>query len=337
VKRKLKIIHSESQRCQRVVQNLLSFARKHRPEKSLVDVNAILGSVLSLLSYQLRVDGIEVRTALDPGVPGVLGDHHLLQQVFLNIINNAHQAMREPGGSRTLHISSAWIGPDDAGGAAGMLRVEIRDTGPGIPPENLKRIFDPFFTTKTTGQGTGLGLSLAHRTIHDHGGQVYARSQLEKGTTFVVELPRGLPEEEASSDARAGEGPPPEANRPRSILVVDDEPALGELLVEALSSEGHRVHSVANGLEALRLIRQGEYDVIISDLKMPRMDGHQLFEQVRQVKPELAKRMIFSTGDVASAQTQAFLTETGAPFIVKPFDIRDVQRTIARVLAPEES
>ncbi len=213
VKRKLGLIYSESQRCQRVVQNLLSFARKHRPEKRLLDLNSALQSVLQLLSYQLRVDGVEVRASLDPQLPGIHGDFHLLQQVFLNIINNAHQAMRETAGPRVLEVVS--------GLRAGRRRPPQGRTGPGSrsatrgpasAPENLKRIFDPFFTTKQPGQGTGLGLSLAFGAVNDHGGRIHARSQPGKGTTFVVELPRGAvaaPVEEAREEAPVAPGAAP--------------------------------------------------------------------------------------------------------------------------------
>ena len=331
--RKLATIYSEAQRCQRVVQNLLSFARKHKPERSPVDLNAVLGSVLALLAYQLRVDGIAVTTSLDRRIPLVVGDFHLLQQVFLNLVNNAHQAMRDKSGGGTLEVTTAWVDEEDSGALlGGCVRIEVRDTGPGISPENLKRIFDPFFTTKKTGEGTGLGLSLAYTAITEHGGRIHARSQLGKGTTFMVDLPRGVARPEADLQ-EAAPGPAP---APRSrILVVEDEAPLAQLLAESLGADGHRVEVASNGVEALERIVLHRYDVIISDLKMPRLDGRQLFEEVTRLDPSLARRMIFSTGDVASRRTQDFFERTHAPLLVKPFDLREVHRTVAELLARE--
>jgi two-component system NtrC family sensor kinase len=334
VGRKLAIIHAEAQRCQRVVQNLLSFARKHKPERSPVDLNAALSSVLSLLAYQLRVDGIKVTTGFDRRIPYVVGDFHLLQQVFLNLVNNAHQAMREKGGGGTLDVTTGWIDEEEGSGGlpGGCIRVEVRDTGPGISPENLKRIFDPFFTTKKTGEGTGLGLSLAYGAVTEHGGRIYARSQLGRGTTLVVDLPRAVARAEPDRES----APPSPAAAPRSrILVVEDESALAQLLVESLSADGHRIETAANGAEALERIGQHRYDIIISDLKMPSMDGRQLFEEVTRLDPSLARRMIFSTGDVASRGTQDFLKRVQAPLLLKPFDLREVHRMVAELLAKE--
>ena len=345
VRRKLQIVYSEAQRCQRVVQNLLSFARKHQPEQRLVDLNGALGSVLSLLSYQLRVDAIEVRTELDPQLPGVFGDFHLLQQVFLNIINNAHQAMKEAGAGGRLDVATRSVDAAGADGVAdrssgagpGMARIEIRDTGPGISPENLKKIFDPFFTTKKPGLGTGLGLSLAYGAVREHRGRIYARSTVGKGTTFVIEIPQGSVDGRAAAEAPARE---PEApRRAGAILVVDDEPIVARLLVEALSSKGHRVDAVVAGSDALDRIRRRRYDVVISDLKMPGMDGRALFEAIQAADPALARRMILSTGDVATAQTRAFVESSGVRVIAKPFDLRDVHRLVGEILtlAPRAS
>jgi len=253
--------------------------------------------------------------------------------VFLNLINNAHQAMHAEGRGGELEVTTAWIEEDPAF-PGGCVRVEVRDNGPGIPPENLKRVFDPFFTTKKTGEGTGLGLSLAYGAVTEHGGRIHARSQLGKGTTFVVELPRGAarPAEEREDAART----PAAAPRSR-ILVVEDEPSLAQLLVESLAEDGHRVETAAHGAEALERIGRDRYDVIISDLKMPHMDGRQLFDEVTRVDPPLARRMIFSTGDGASRDTQEFFERTGAPLLVKPFDLREVHRAVAELLAKESA
>lgn len=332
VRRKLAMVYSEAQRCQRVVQNLLTFARKHKPERRLVDVGSALDSVIALLTYQLRVDGVKVRTSFSPTAPGIHGDYHQLQQVFLNIVNNAHQAMQ---GSRPEERSLTMI-LEPIASEPGLrsftgVRVEIQDTGPGISPENLKRIFDPFFTTKQTGQGTGLGLSLAYGTVTDHGGRIYARSQLGHGTTFVIELPRGEAPVAAPAEIERSSGAT--ASAPMSaILVVDDEPAIATMIRVVLEGAGHRVEIATDGRAALERIRRGNFDLVISDLKMPHMDGRALYEAIREHRPALARRMLFSTGDAASADTQAFLETSRAPVLVKPFDLDDLKREVARLL-----
>jgi two-component system NtrC family sensor kinase len=325
VLKKLQIIQAESQRCQRIVQNLLGFARKHRPGKQPLDLNAVLNSVLGLVSYQLRVDGIEVVTALDPGVPAVHGDFHQLQQVFLNIVNNAHQAIHAAGSPGRIEVASMLD--------ADRVRIEIRDTGPGISPDNLKRIFDPFFTTKAVGEGTGLGLSLAYGTVRDHNGTIFARSQVGKGTTLVVEIPLA-----AAPAAEEAPRVPVHSARPApggAILVVEDEKELARLLCEALTAGGHRAEAVFDGDMALRRIRENSYDVVISDIKMPRVDGRRLFEEAGRIRPGLERRFIFSTGDTASPTTAAFLESSGAGVIPKPFDLDEVMRAVAAVLDRE--
>lgn len=325
VRRKLHVIQTESQRCQRIVQDLLSFARKHRPEKRPMDVNAVLSSILSLLGYQLRVEGVTIRTRLDPMVPPILGDAHQLQQVFLNIVSNAHQAMREAGSARELEVTTTPEGP--------IVRVEIRDSGPGISPENLRRIFDPFFTTKLVGQGTGLGLSLAYGIVKDHDGQIYARSRIGRGTTFVVELPVARPTEGVQDGPRATAF---EAKaRAGTILVVEDETPLGNLLLETLVSRGHEVDMALDGAEALERIERRDYDLVITDVKMPIMDGRRLFEEIRRIRPNLATRVVFSTGDVVDPRTREFLGGSGLRVISKPFDLEEVHRVVSEMLRSE--
>lgn len=341
IRRKLHVIDAEATRCRKIVQNLLRFARRHEPERSLVDINGTLDSVLQLLGRQLELDGVSVSLDLAPDLVPVLGDPHLLQQVFLNIIYNANQAMKNPDGPRTLAVKTAR--------GDGMSRVEIADSGPGIPPEVLKRIFDPFFSTKRVGQGTGLGLSLAYGTVKDHGGTITARSRPGAGATFIVDLP--VAAEEALAAAKAAAAPQPEttvrlaardsgaaptvpADSPaRRILVVEDETTLADVVAEVLQAHGHVVDTVGDGTAAWSRISNVTYDVIISDLKMPNMNGREFYRYVARERPDLARRIIFSTGDTASPDTQAFFREVGNPFLTKPFNIQDLLKAVEAVLA----
>ena len=177
----LKIVNGEAQRTARVVKGLLIFARKQKTEKESLDINSIIQSVLQLRSYEYKVSNIEVDTQLAPELPQVLGNNGQLQQVFINLIVNAEQAMLEAHNKGTLTIVTERVGD--------IIKASITDDGPGISPENMKKLFTPFFTTKEVGKGTGLGLSICYGIVTEHGGKIYVESEPGKGTTFVVELP----------------------------------------------------------------------------------------------------------------------------------------------------
>jgi two-component system NtrC family sensor kinase len=342
-RRGLETILREAERCKRIVQNLQTFARKRRPQEEPVDVNEILESTLELHSYQLKVDDIDVEADLDPSLPRILGDAHQLRQVFLNIILNAHQAMAGREGGGRLAVASRR--------RAGAVVVEIEDSGPGIPAEHLSRIFDPFFTTKEVGQGTGLGLSICYGIVEEHRGRISARDVPGGGARFTVELPigrdhaaAGEPEAGASREgpgrapaAPAAGGPQlPAAERRASrggrILVVDDEPTILEVLDMALSADGHAVDAVLSASEALRRTRETSYDLIITDLKMPGMDGEAFYERVRESDPSLAGRIVFSTGDTVGGDTRVFLEKTGNRYWQKPFDLETVKAAVREAL-----
>jgi two-component system NtrC family sensor kinase len=174
-------IYRESQRAGRITSNLLSFARRHRPARSMISINEVVQKSLELNSYRMRANQIEVVEQLDPALPMTMADYHQLEQVFVNIIANSEQAMTEAHGKGMLQISTCV--------ADNMLRIVFTDNGPGIPEDNLKQIFDPFFTTKEVGKGTGLGLSICFGIIQEHGGRIYAESTPSQGATFTVELP----------------------------------------------------------------------------------------------------------------------------------------------------
>jgi PAS domain S-box-containing protein len=180
-KKDLETIYREAQRASRITQNLLSFARRHKPEKSLISINDAITKSLDLHSYRMKVNNIELSLELDLGLPKTMADFYQMQQVFVNIINNAEQAMAETLKKGRLCIETKKVGQ--------MIQITFADNGPGIPEENLKRIFDPFFTTKAVGKGTGLGLSICYGIIREHNGHIYARSKFGEGATFVVEIP----------------------------------------------------------------------------------------------------------------------------------------------------
>lgn len=185
IKEDLQRIYRQALRCQKIVEGLLTFARKHEPEKEYVNINDVVESTLALQAPLLEADNIEVIKDLDRELPLTMADPHQIQQVFVNIINNAHEAMVTAKGGGRLTVRSARDGD--------TIRVQFMDNGPGIPPEIMNRIFEPFFTTKEPGKGTGLGLSIAYGIVQTHGGHIWAESVVGEGATFIIELPvRGL-------------------------------------------------------------------------------------------------------------------------------------------------
>jgi len=329
VKRGLERIESEADRCKRIVQNLLIFARKNRPQKRPIDINGVVESVLELKEYQFKVDNVRVMKDLDPRLPLTMADSGQLQQVVMNIIHNAQQAMS--GGKREAILTVR------SRGEKGTIHLEIADTGPGIAAGNLNRIFDPFFTTKEVGQGTGLGLSICYGIIQEHRGRIWAESREGEGTRFHLQIPvqeeGATAREPLSVPAGALEEPLAETAGPARILLVDDEASILDILCDVLRLDGHQIETALNGRLALRKLQQQAFDVVISDLRMPGMSGQELFEQMKELNADLPGRIIFTTGDTASQDTQGFLQRSGSPCLQKPFDLNEVRRLVHEILS----
>ncbi|MBI4590697.1 MAG: PAS domain S-box protein, partial [Candidatus Rokubacteria bacterium] len=308
-------------RATRIVRNFLAAARRHRPEKVAVSLNEVVAKTLELLTYQLRVSNIQLETALTPDLPPIGGDPHQLQQVILNLLTNATQAMASHGRGR-LRVASA-LTPDRS-----TIRITVADDGPGIPPEHLHRIFDPFFTTKPAGEGTGLGLTLAKGIVNDHGGTITVESAPGPGATFVMMLPVTAPPALKPAPSRARAIP-----AGLNVLVVDDEPSVLEVMEDALLGCGARVQTAAAGREALEVIPRAPLDVLVLDVRMPEMSGTDLWEQIKKTDPALAERTVFCTGDVIGEKTRAFLDATGCLVVTKPFELSQFLEAVAQAAA----
>ncbi len=311
-----------AERCTRIVRNFLALAREYSPEHQAVALDQIVREAVELLAYQLRVDNVEVVLNLAGDLPALWADPHQLHQVLVNLVSNAHHAMREVATPRTLTLATR------ADPAHRRVFLEVSDTGPGIPSTIQPRIFEPFFTTKPPGQGTGLGLPLCQGIVENHGGSIRMVSEPGHGATFLVELPVQTPPAGAPG-APSAEALPPTVGR--VVLVVDDEPEVANILAEMLAAEGHRVTTAANGALALDALRQGAYDIILSDVRMPELDGPGLYRELERHHPHLVRRFVFLTGDTLNPETREFLERTGAPSLTKPFDAEEVRRAIERV------
>lgn len=321
-RRHLDMIYKSAQRCQKIVQSLLSFARRQTPERKPVSVNKLIDDVLEIVAYQLRTSNIEVIPQLDSHPPVVLADAHQLQQVLINIINNARQAIeaRQPEG--WIKITTTATGS--------TLRISIQDNGPGISEANLKKIFDPFFTTKEVGKGTGLGLSLCYGIIHEHGGLIKATSRLGEGTIFTIELPAmpmtgdttDLIKPQENTSARSNEG------NGKRILVIDDEEAVLQMLHDELTRHGYKVTTICDGETALKLLHEDHFDLVFCDWKMPGLNGRQVYERLRIEQPALCRRVIFITGDVINEQMRAFLETEKCACLAKPFSLAELRQLL---------
>jgi len=297
-----------AQRATRIVRNFLTAARRHHPERTAVSINDIVTKTLELLAYQLRVNNIEVESALAPDLPQIGGDPHQLQQVVLNLVNNAIQAMA-PSGQGRLRIASS-LSPDRS-----MIRLAVTDNGPGIPPEHLPRVLEPFFTTKPQGEGTGLGLAIAQGIVTDHGGIIAVESTPAQGATFSVTLPVTAP-------PVAKPAAPPAKTFPKDlrVLVVDDEAGLREMMAEALAGQGARVETAPGGRQALEILARVPVDVLVLDVRMPEVSGTDLWTRISRANPALARRTVFCTGDVIGPETHDLIAGTGCPSVSKPFE-----------------
>jgi PAS domain S-box-containing protein len=313
-------------RCQTIVHSLLSFARRHPSEKRVLGLNGIIEKTLALKEYDLRARHVQVVRDLEPDLPKTLLDFNQIQQLLLNLINNAEYAIAAHRGGGSLMLMTRAVG--------GSLQLRVQDDGPGIPRKNLPRIFDPFFTTKPVGEGTGLGLSIAYGIVRDHGGRIWAEGEPGRGTTMVVELPvRGEASAGADREAPGVSEEPRRLRRPLRLLVVDDEPVILDLLVDALSGDRHEVDTAAGGAEALRKLERSTYDLVLLDLKMPDVDGRQVFERIEKRWPELKGRVVFFSGDRVHPETRAFVESTGRPCIDKPFSLEVLTSALAEAEA----
>ena len=324
-RRGVDVILAESERAARIVRNLLTFARKRQSTRSMIDVNHVVRETLSLRAYEQRLANIEVVTGLATGLPQVFADAHQIQQVLLNLIINAEQAMVSANGRGSLVVRTRHDAERDT------VILEVTDDGPGISADMRGKIFDPFFTTKDVGQGTGLGLTVAYAIVQEHGGQI----RVEEGSTgasFLVDLPvSGITT--SGRTARAAANPSMEAVQGAVVLLVEDERALAAAVSEALTDAGLNVEHAADGEEALARVRQTQYDAVICDLKMPRVDGMMLYRAIAAATPALARRVIFVTGDVAGTDAERFLDDTGCRWLAKPFRLGDLLRAVRDTLA----
>ena len=315
-------IFKAADRCSRIVKSFLALARRKPPERKPVNINNIINASMELLSYQFRNENIALQMELDADLPEINGDGDQLTQVFTNLELNAVQAMLNWKGTRHVTIKTQTHG-------IGEILITVSDTGPGIPPEIRTRVFEPFFTTKTGTGGTGVGLSLCLNIIETHGGHLELDETPGGGATFIITLPSTVKTTETKEEqVEAASHALPKLK----ILLVDDELELAQTLADLLEPEGHEIALAANGAIALEKLKKTVFDVVISDLRMPVMDGPTMYAEIAKTMPAYLRRVIFVTGDTLSSHIQSFLSQNPVFVIEKPYRLADVKQTIVKLL-----
>lgn len=322
-------IFEEAERAGRIVKNLLLFAREKKPERRAVNLNEIIERTLALRSYELKVHNIAIVRDLDPEPSPVLADAHQLQQVVLNLLVNAEQAIQQDRGRGRITVRTRRV-------SAQRLALEVGDDGPGIPSEIASRIFDPFFTTKPVGTGTGLGLSIVYGIVQEHGGEVTVETSPGRGTNFVIELPMLSGRAQETAMERPRRPRTTGSARGRKILVIEDESTVAQLVVDVLREEGHHAEAVLDSVEGLDRILRQHYDLVICDLRMPRLDGRDLYFSLVRRGNSAQHRMIFITGDTLTPHTVEFLERNSLRYLAKPFLVEELKRAVEQELGRGE-
>jgi two-component system NtrC family sensor kinase len=317
-------IASEAVRCRGIIRSLLQFSRREKPRLARVDLSQIVDQVVRLRQYELGTRNVEVVRRFDPTGPVLSADPQKLQQVVLNLLNNAREALDEVTRPGRIEIRTR--------AESEMVVLEVLDNGSGI--RDVERLFEPFYTTKEVGRGTGLGLAVCYGIVTEHGGEIHGEN-LEEGACFRVTLPRGRPETIEKSAPGLALAAPLAGFK---ALIVDDETVLLALQRSLLLQLGIESTGVTSGESAIRHLEENEVDLVISDVRMPgTIDGLALRDWVRSNRPRLIDKFIFVSGDLVGADSGEFSTDLSTPVLQKPFKLDEYARVIHDILTGESS
>jgi len=323
----IKTIQEEADRTAELVKTLRSFGREEDSGKHTVGINEIINQAVSIKKFPLQDKNISLVTELEPFSLQVTANPSQIQQVLLNLIENAEQAIPISRRDGHIHVKAARF--------SNRVRIAVSDNGVGIPADKQKQIFDPFFTTKPVGQGMGLGLTTAYAIVENHGGQLTLESSTAAGTRFIFDLPLAVSADTYLSAHGGNLGQPVLVVKPGTgkVLLVDDEPYILESLSDFLQTQEIETKTANDGLVALEILRNESFDVIVSDIRMPGMDGMQLYNSARDVDARYAKNFIFITGDLVRGNNRNFVENTGCSYLEKPFSPVTLYQSLLPYLA----
>jgi len=301
----LEQIERAARRAAAIVHQLRAFGQPRTLEVAPLDLAPVIDDTLQRLASKIAAGHVTVTVDLPPDLPYILGELHQIEQVIFNIALNAIQALESRLSDEPRHLRFSARAEHES------VVLAIEDTGPGIAPEHLSRVFEPFFTTRDVGQGMGMGLAIVYSIVQQHRGEVWVESRQGVGTTFYVRLPR------ANDDPATAN--PPTITLPRylSILLVEDDDLVRTMAQRALERLECCVDAVSRGEEAFARALAADYDVVMTDLQMPGMDGVELYERLHALRPSL--RWLILTGDTMGERSSLFLERTGLPVLHKPF------------------
>ena len=322
----LSTVVRQAERSVRIVRDLLDYVRLQSEGTARIDINDVIRQLVRFRARTLRRNGLEVTANLLDELPPVVGNSRQLQQVLLNLVNNAEQACSTANREGKLWIDTRMADRE------GFVHISIRDNGPGVPPAIEDRIFEPFFTTKSSGEGTGLGLSICRQIVERHKGSLWLENDPGKGATFCIELPASACPP-AVTACEKNEPLPQASTLSARILVVDDEKSIGQLLLKLLTRLGHKVDIVLNGSQAIHNLEETAYDIVLLDLRIPGISGQAVYTWIKRDRPQLAKRTVILTGDTLSNETMSFLNEENVLRLLKPFQLAEV-RTLMQQIWP---
>ncbi|MEM9104121.1 MAG: ATP-binding protein [Pseudomonadota bacterium] len=320
--KRIEKISNAAERCAKIVKTFLAMARQQPSKMENTDINSIISTAVDVTGYGNKDGGLEITCELDEDLPSIVADADQITQVIINLIINAEQAIAAAGKGDRVTVSTSVTSSGE------YVQIDVTDNGPGIPKAIVARIFEPFFTTKDVGDGTGIGLSFCHRIILSHGGHIWVDADYKNGSRFCVCLPI------SSADASAGANGKEHQRQASGIraLIVDDERDVGELIAEILKKEGFQVDLAHSGTEALERMAEGKYDLLLSDLNMPELDGRGLWEAIRDHYPDTLEKTAFITGDTMGAASLSLLRESKRPYLEKPVSPAELRELVYGIL-----
>lgn len=317
MRHRLSTIFEQAQRCSRIVKDLLIFARRKNLELQQVNLCELLDESVDGLSIEFNKMDVKVLRNYSQEPVHLRADPQSIKEVFTNILSNSCDALEKVERERRIEISVSKLD--------GKVRISFSDNGPGIPKKIVNKIFDPFFTTKDVGKGTGLGLSLSYGIVKKHGGDLTVQSEVGQGASFIIELPVNLPmpanDEAEGNPLGQKQGTGVSAKKEiKRVLIVEDEEPIQKLILTLLRPHSYEFDTVSDGQAALKKIQNKNYDLVLCDYRIPKLDGFQLFEEVKKIKPSLAQCFIFISGSTQFIQnSESFFEENHIGCLLKPF------------------